>query len=223
MRGWIAGSHPGEHSGGLDFRCSSCDEPYELKASKRPFHGRVLDGEYRTFVNAIASHDNPNLLLLNYDRSEMVVTGLHAIPRYALSRLTVIPRNPLGPSARRAGWQGCNIDLTGLPPSAMIPIVISGNARARLDVLSDWRRFDFVRNAKKSSRDWLPDILSCLGRINSEEFVLGDVYSFEPELHRLHPRNINIQPKIRQQLQILVAQGLLQRIRPGIYRKTVRF
>ena len=196
---------------------------YELKASKRPFHRRVLDGEYRTFVNAIASHDNPNLLLLNYDRPRMVVTGLHAIPRYALSRLIVIPRKPLGPFARRAGWQGCNIDLTGLPPSALIPIVISGNARARLDVLSDWQQFDFVRNADKSSRDWLPDILSCLGRINSEEFALGEVYGFEPELHGLHPGNVNIQPKIRQQLQILVRQGLLVRVRPGLYRKTVRF
>lgn len=212
-----------ENTKALDFRCEHCREPYELKASRRPFGNRVLDGAYRTFVDAIASHDNPNLLLLNYDLPRMSVFGLHAIPRFALSRLTVIPRNPLGPSARRAGWQGCSIDLTGLPPAALIRVVDSGVPREPAEVLKEWQRLAFIGTGTESSRDWLPDIMSCIRRIDSEEFELTEVYSFERELKLMHPRNLNVRPKIRQQLQILVAQGLLERIRPGVYRKTLRF
>lgn len=212
-----------ENTKALDFRCDACREPYELKASRRPFGNRVLDGEYQTFMRAIASRDHPNLLLLSYDFPTLLVTGLQAIPRNALSRLSVIPRNPLGPTARRAGWQGCNIDLTALPPAALVRIVVSGTPRAPEGVLEDWRRFDFVGRAGKSSRDWLPDILSCLRRIPNEEFDLDEVYGFIPELRLLHPKNLSIGPKIRQQLQIVVAEGLLARIRPGRYRKTARF
>jgi type II restriction enzyme len=214
--------HTPENTKAMDFRCESCDEPYELKASRKPFRNRVLDGEYRTFMNAIASHDNPNLFLLNYDLGKMEVTDLAAIPRHTLSRLTIRPRTPLRASARRAGWQGCNIDLAGLPEGARIQIVASGSPRPRATVMEDWSRFDFVSLAKRTDRDWLPDILSCIGRIQSEDFDLSDVYSFEPELRLLHPKNYNIQPKIRQQLQLLVAQGLLRRVRPGRYQKTMR-
>ncbi len=212
-----------ENTKALDFRCKSCQEPYELKASQHPFRNRVLDGAYQTFVEAIASHDNPNLLLLNYDLPRMSVVGLSAIPRFTLSRLSVIPRNPLGPNARRAGWQGCSIDLTGLPPAALIRIVGSGVAREQAEVLKEWQGLAFIGRGTKSSRDWLPDVLSCTKRVDSEEFDLTEVYSFERELKLLHPRNLNVRPKIRQQLQILVAQGLLERTRPGVYRKTLRF
>ena len=206
----------------MDFRCAECNEPYELKSSKRPFRGRILDGEYSTLVRAIESRDNPNLLLLNYDAARTRVTDLHAIPRQALSRLSVIPRKPLGPNARRAGWQGCTIDLGGLPQTALVPIVVSGSPRLPSVVFTDWGRLDFIDASGTSNRDWLPDVLSCLSRIPSEEFNLAEVYSFEEELRLLHPRNRHVRPKLRQQLQILTRNGLIIRVRPGIYRKTGR-
>ena len=206
----------------LDFRCHACREPYELKSSRNPFRRRVLDGEYSTFLHAIASHDNPNLLLLNYNVQQMVVTDLHAIPRDALSRLSVVPRKPLGPRARRAGWQGCSIDLTDLPGTALVPVVVSGTLCAPSGVLGNWRQFDFIGKAGRSNRDWLPDVLTCLRRIPSEEFDLEAAYGFESELRLLHPRNFHVRPKLRQQLQILIRHGLLERVRPGWYRKTSR-
>lgn len=212
-----------ENTKALDFRCFDCEEPYELKASRHPFGSRVLDGEYRTFRAAIASQNNPNLLLLNYDFRGMEVTDLRAIPRYALSRLSIIPREPLSPTAERRGWQGCTIDLTGLPPAALITVIASGEARLPQAVLKDWRQFDFIGESGRSSRQWLPDILACVRRIPSEEFPLHEVYDFASELRLLHPKNLNVEPKIRQQLQILVAQGLLERVRTGWYRKTGRF
>jgi type II restriction enzyme len=207
----------------MDFRCERCREPYELKSSKRPFGRYVLDGEYSTFLRAIQSHDNPNLLLLNYDAETMAVVDFQAVPRYALSRLAILPRKPLGPCARRAGWQGCNIDLTGLVPSALVPIVVEGGVRPQPHVLQDWLQLDFLRTSAKGARDWLPDIISCLRRVPAETFRLDRVYEFGPELKLLHPHNLNIQPKIRQQLQILVRLGLLERLTPGLYRKTRRF
>jgi type II restriction enzyme len=215
--------HTPENTKALDFRCSDCREPYELKASRRPFGNRVLDGAYRTFVEAISSHDNPNLLLLNYDLQNLTVSGFRAISRHALSRLSIIPRRPLGPTARRAGWQGCSIDLTGLPPAALVSIVESGVPRDRKLVLSEWNSLSFIARGSATSRDWLPDIMSCIKRIDSEDFSLAEVYSFDRELGLMHPKNLNVRPKIRQQLQILVAQGLLERTRPGLYRKTTRF
>lgn len=215
--------HAPTNSKALDFRCCGCNEPYELKASRRPFGNRVLDGEYRTFLHAIASQDNPNLLLLNYNLPKMAVTDFRAVPRYALSRLSVIPRNPLGPNARRAGWQGCNIDLTGLPSSALVSIVDSGVQRAVKVVLRDWRQLDFIRYSRGSGREWLPDVMSCLRRVDKVDFDLEEVYAFSAELRALHPKNQNVEPKIRQQLQILVAQGLLERVKPGLYKKARGF
>jgi type II restriction enzyme len=207
----------------MDFRCEECDEPYELKASRRPFHDRVLNGEYSTLVRALASRDNPNLMLLNYDLSKMEVTDFRAIPRYAFSRMNIIPRRPLGPNARRAGWQGCNIDLAGLPPAAIVGVVLGGVVRSPKSVVQDWHRFDFIDRARGQNRHWLPDVLACLRRIQEERFTLETVYGFASELRLLHPRNLNIEPKIRQQLQILVAQGVIERESPGVYRKTSRF
>lgn len=207
----------------LDFRCAECREPYELKASRHAFGSRVLNGEYETLVRALASCENPNLLLLNYDLPSMTVTALKAVPRYALSRLTIVPRKPLGPNARRHGWQGCNIDLTGLPPAAIVSVVVGGIERPLPNVLDEWHRFQFIDKARGPNRQWLPDVLAILRRIRRDEFELRNVYEFEVELRGLHPKNVNIQPKIRQQLQILVAHGMIERVRPGVYRKTARF
>lgn len=205
----------------MDFRCADCKEPYELKSSKHPFRNRVLDGEYSTFMRAIESRDNPNLLLLNYDVARSRVTDFQAIPRQALSRLSIIPRRPLGPNARRAGWQGCTIDLSGLPPAALVPIVKAGAVRPISAVIREWGGFDFIGQIGESNRDWLPDVLSCVSRIASQEFLLTDVYDFETELRVLHPMNKHVRPKIRQQLQILARNSLIERVRPGLYRKSV--
>ena len=211
-----------ENTKAMDFRCVKCTAPYELKASKRPFRTRILDGAYKTLVGAIASQDNPNLLLLNYDFSRMQVTDYRAIPRYALSRLNIVRKKPLALTAQRPGWEGCSIDLAGLPPSALVTMITGGVVRPVSAVLRDWRALEFIEDSGKSAREWLPDILACVRRIPSEEFKVEEVYEFQDELRLLHPKNFNIEPKIRQQLQILVAKGYLDRIRPGSYRKTAK-
>ena len=46
-----------------------CNEEYELKAQKGRFGAKVLDGAYGAKLQRLASANNPNLLLMNYDAS----------------------------------------------------------------------------------------------------------------------------------------------------------
>lgn len=69
------------------------------------------------------------------------------------------------------------------------------------------------------SRGWLNDILFVLSEIKSEVVTLDDIYMFAPLLKKLHPTNNNIQAKIRQQLQILRDNGVVEFIGRGIYKK----
>jgi phosphatidylserine/phosphatidylglycerophosphate/cardiolipin synthase-like enzyme len=66
---------------------------------------------------------------------------------------------------------------------------------------------------------WKKDVFECLLKLKNDVFSLEEVYSFEKELTQLHPRNQNIKAKIRQQLQYLRNIGLVEFIKPGLYKK----
>lgn len=55
-------------------------------------------------------------------------------------------------------------------------------------------------------------------KLEKIEFTLPEMYSFEEELKRIHPRNKHIKPKIRQQLQILRDKGILEFLGKGKYK-----
>lgn len=63
-----------------DFLCVSCKEEYELKSQKSAFRDKVLDGAFQTKCDRLTADNNPNLFLLNYDRTNLSVTN------YSLSR-----------------------------------------------------------------------------------------------------------------------------------------
>lgn len=50
-------------------------------------------------------------------------------------------------------------------------------------------------------------------------FTNDDIYVFEPDLARLYPDNHHIQPKIRQQLQVLRDRGLLKQPQRGQWQR----
>lgn len=50
------------------------------------------------------------------------------------------------------------------------------------------------------------------------EFTLAEVYAFADTLRRLHPQNLHVHDKIRQQLQRLRDLGLLEFVGQGNYR-----
>lgn len=66
---------------------------------------------------------------------------------------------------------------------------------------------------------WERDVFTCLLKIDSDVFTLRDVYTFEKYLNQLHPKNRNVQAKIRQQMQYLRDIGLIEFTKPGMYKK----
>lgn len=68
---------------------------------------------------------------------------------------------------------------------------------------------------------WKDDILECLDKIDTEVFTLSDFYQFEEHLSRLHPNNNHIRAKIRQQLQVLRNDGIIEFVdNAGTYKKS---
>ncbi|MCD7857029.1 MAG: hypothetical protein LUG55_04390 [Clostridiales bacterium] len=62
-------------------------------------------------------------------------------------------------------------------------------------------------------------MLNCINKIDKGQFTLSEVYEFQNELQRRHPDNHNVEAKIRQQLQVLRDNGILEFVDRGVYRK----
>ena len=85
-------------------------------------------------------------------------------------------------------------------------------------VLAEWQKTLFLREEKEiTAKGWLLDVMRCVEKIGKREFVLDDVYMFESELAKLHPENMHIKDKIRQQLQVLRDKGYLEFSARGQY------
>jgi hypothetical protein len=69
--------------------------------------------------------------------------------------------------------------------------------------------------SKKTWRDLIEDVISGLSR----EFSLSELSKYEDRLAKEYPQNRNIDAKIRQTLQVLRDQGVLQFLGGGRYRR----
>src|SRR6185437_9664710 len=58
-----------------------------------------------------------------YDFESWSVRNVFLVPEFAFSISAIEKRKPLAPTARRAGWIGCNILLKEIPSDARIPLV----------------------------------------------------------------------------------------------------
>lgn len=200
-----------------DLVCPSCREEYELKATKSRFRTKVVDGAYETMRRRIAVKDNPSFLFMQYSLERNGVTDLFAVPRHFFHSNVLEQRRPLGPSARRAGWIGCNIMLERIPEAGKIKLIEHGVVRPTDEIVAHWRRTIFLEDEKPAARGWLLDVLRCIESIGLQSFTLEDVYRFEPILQAAYPGNQNVRPKIRQQLQVLRDAGLLEFVARGRY------
>ena len=122
-----------------DFECRGCREEYELKAQKSRFGAKVLDGAYGAKMLRLAADNNPNLLLLKYDRARLSVTDLFVVPKHFFTAEIIEARRPLSANARRAGWQGSHIRLDAVPLSGKIPLVRDSILIPKETVLKAWR------------------------------------------------------------------------------------
>ncbi|MGE5325849.1 MAG: DpnI domain-containing protein, partial [Deltaproteobacteria bacterium] len=119
---------------------------------------------------------------------------------------------------RRAGWVGCNILLNNVPPDARIDVISQGRPILPAVVRREYAKLKPLARAKHDARGWTLDVLNAVRRLGKSEFSLPEVYEFGDEFSRLHPQNKNVEPKIRQQLQMLRDMGFVTFLGRGRYR-----
>lgn len=160
-------------------------------------------------LRAIRADRTPNLLLLQYSNT-WAVQNLLLVPRMFFTESVIEKRKPLGPSARRAGWVGCNILLGEIPPDGKIPMISAGVPARKQLVREEFSRVKQLALLPPPVRGWTLDVLQAVRQLGKTKFSLHELYAFEARLKALHPKNQNVRPKIRQQLQVLRDLGLLR-------------
>jgi type II restriction enzyme len=202
----------------IDYRCADCKSEFQLKAQSKVLNGRIVDAAYSAMVRAIQEDRTPNLFALEYDAAAWSVKNLILIPHFGFPLSAIEKRKPLSPTARRAGWIGCNILLSAIPADARIPIIVGGRANTARDVRAQFKKIRPLEKLKSKQRGWTLEVLNIVRSLGKPKFSLSDVYSKEDQLTALHPENHFVRDKIRQQLQILRDLGLLEFLGGGDYR-----
>ena len=200
-----------------DFYCEQCGETFELKSKSGQMGKKINDGAYKTAIERITSNSNPSLFVLQYDNYKVI--NLEIIPKYFFTPDVIEARKPLSSSARRAGWQGCNIIFGDIPKQGRISIIKDTKVIAENIVVKMFNETASLKISDITKRGWLFDILNCVNLIKTEIFKLDDIYKFEEKLKLKHPQNNHIKDKIRQQLQILRDKGYIEFLGNGVYRK----
>jgi type II restriction enzyme len=201
---------------GYDFECPTCTAHYQLKSCAREPKNRIVDSAYSAMRSAIESDQVPNLLILHYS-DRWSVYNLLLIPSFCFSVTALEKRKPLMPTARRAGWIGCNILLNAIPPDAKIKVVENSRESSPAQIRSRFNTLRALTQLAPTVRGWTLDVLRVARSLKQKRFTLEQMYSFEPELSVLHPQNQNVRPKIRQQLQVLRDIGMLRFVSGGVY------
>lgn len=205
-----------------DFFCSDCREEFELKSKNGALSKTIPDGAYATMIERINAENNPNFFFLTYTKSWQVNDFL-IIPKQFFTPDIIVKRAPLADTAKRAGWIGCNIDLSKVADTGKVFLVKNSQIIHQDSVTKNFKKTLFLRDQSKASKGWLLDIIHCVDLIKSNTFTLDEIYAFEEKLKQKYPNNHFIKDKIRQQLQILRDKGIIEFVSRGCYRKTNRF
>ena len=208
----------------VDYVCPDCDASFQLKSQSRFFGNRINDAAYATMLEKIRTDETPNLVALHYELDLWRVRNIFFVPHFAFSISAIEKRPPLAPTARRAGWVGCNILLKKIPADACIHLVTNGKPTNPSLARKQYAKVRPLANLRPEMRGWTLDVLNLIRSFTLSRsgegrttFTLADAYSLEPHLASLHPANRHVRPKIRQQLQILRDLGLLHFLSPGHY------
>lgn len=200
----------------IDFVCPECDQCFQLKSFKSWNQRKVPDAGYESMLRAIRSDRVPNLLVLQYS-ADWLVKNLLLVPGVFFSETVIEKRPPLTAKAQRAGWVGCNILLDRISRDGKIPVVANGSTIAEQQVREEFARIRKLAEVPPDMRGWTLDVLTAIRKLAKARFSLRELYELEPYLQSLHPRNRNVRPKMRQQLQVLRDLGLVEFTSPGNY------
>ncbi|MGH9865413.1 MAG: DpnI domain-containing protein [Candidatus Acidiferrales bacterium] len=201
----------------IDYVCPNCDASFQLKAQAHSFGSKILDAAYATMLQKIREDETPNLVALHYDLASWNVRNVFLVPEFAFSISAIEKRKPLAPTARRAGWVGCNILLTEIPPDTRIPLVVNGEPSNPKLARKQYARVRPLAKLRPEMRGWTLDVLNLVRALHKQNFSLADAYTLEPHLASLHPSNRHVRDKIRQQLQVLRDLGLVEFLGHGHY------
>jgi type II restriction enzyme len=200
----------------FDFQCAKCAAKYQLKSSAKWSERSIPDSAYDTMIRAIGDDRAPHLLVLQYSPS-WTVRNLLLIPFFFFNESVVKKRPPLSPTARRAGWVGCNIAVGEIAAEGKLRIVQDGEASSDSHVRAAFRHVAPIASIPPKARGWTLDVLRMVEELPNREFTIEEAYKFESRLRELYPENNNIRPKIRQQLQVLRDKGFLRFTAKGRY------
>jgi type II restriction enzyme len=202
----------------VDFLCDSCGAEYQVKAKAGSLGSRLRDAAYRPMIERARENRSPHFVFLGYDSESWRVRGLLLVPGHFITPDVIQRCKPLSPSARRAGWIGCNILAGQIPSDGRLAAVEDGCIVPVQKVRAGWQRFADLAKAKADQRGWTVDVLRCVRAQGTGEFTLTAFYEcFEKELASRHPDNKNVQPKMRQQLQVLRDRGVVRFLGRGRY------
>ena len=201
----------------FDYRCPGCAFDYQLKGQQSRIGDRVNDGAYRAMMDAIRQDATPNFFFMQYELADWSVKNLLLVPSFAFPESAIIKRNPLSPTARRAGWVGCNIALNRIPFDARIPVVNNGAVIPASEVRAKYQHVKPLKELKAKQRGWTLDVLTAVRRLGKTQFTTSETYDFARELEELHPDNRHVKDKIRQQLQVLRDRGFLVQVERGVW------
>ncbi len=201
-----------------DFYCKKCREQFELKSKNGKLSSTITDGAYSTMIQRINSNENPNFFFLTYTK-DWSVDNFLIIPKQFFTTEIIIKRKPLTDSARRAGWVGCNIDISSIAEAGKVFLIKNSTLIPRDIVEDSFKKTLFLREKNTESKGWILDIMTCVDLIKKQSFTLEDIYTFEERLKLKYPNNNFIKDKIRQQLQILRDKGFIEFATRGNYRK----
>jgi type II restriction enzyme len=201
-----------------DFYCKKCNEEFELKSKNGKFSNTINDGAYSTMISRINSNQNPNFFFLTYSNNWLVENFL-IIPKQFFTTEIIIKRKPLSATARRAGWIGCNIDISNVAEAGKVFLVKDSKLIDQKIVETSFNKTMFLRGKSTDTKGWILDLMTCVDLIKKDTFSLEDVYKFEDKLKLKYPSNNFIKDKIRQQLQILRDKGIIEFVSRGNYKK----
>lgn len=172
-------------------------------------------------MEAIQANQAPDYVFMGFNPDDWLVTDLFLVPRHFMTPTVVEERKPLSSDARRSGWIGSNIHLDRIPDSGRIVIVDDGKAIPREEARNPFQHTAFLSERDTATRDWTTAVMDCIEDLPvdpGDQFELTEVYEFENRLAELYPNNQHIRAKIRQQLQVLRDEGVIEFLGDGQYR-----
>jgi type II restriction enzyme len=202
----------------VDFTCESCGAEYQVKAKAGTLGPRLRDAAFDPMMARAIDNRSPHFAFLGYESSAWRVRSLILVPGHFITPGVIEKCRPLSRLARRAGWVGCNILASRIPPDGRLAVVENAVVTPPQEVRRGWADFAWLSGAKAEARGWTVDVLACVRSLGPVEFTLRQFYEhFEEELASRHPDNRNVQPKIRQQLQFLRHRGIVRFLGRGRY------